>query len=224
MDRKAALQDRSKYVIVKRAPPSVQCECSGSGNKNKNQNDPSEKGGGVDGRGSTRQSSDGIDYASPLRSKVYVGGRTNVKSTVKRLLGQLVSGVHGRGGGGKEDPRARVSVHGMGKAVPVAVRVALALQDSLCGANGIQSVQLCTHTHSVTALDDFEPQVPNLPRVTKSRHISAVCIQIQCTLHQAALQAPREGEQEVFYEVRNTGLARTSGGGGKNKKHKKNKS
>jgi hypothetical protein len=114
----------------------------------------------------------------------------------------------------------------MGKAVSVAVRIALALQESLCGASGIQSVQLCTHTHTVTALDDYEPQVPNLPRVTKTRHISAVCIQIQCTLHQTALQTPREGEQEVFYEVRNTGLARANnnGHGNKNKKFKKNKS
>ncbi|KAF0852594.1 nuclear ribonuclease P subunit Rpp20 (Rpp2/Pop7) [Andalucia godoyi] len=68
-----------------------------------------------------------------------------------------------------------VCVHGLGRAVQIAVEISLRAQRELGGA---QLVTVSATTHSVPLIDDFEPLVPGLEPLTQVRYNSAIIVRL----------------------------------------------
>lgn len=68
-----------------------------------------------------------------------------------------------------------IRIYGLGKAVEVAIQLAMKLQVTLTEAY----VTLHPSTSTVVLYDDYLPLQPHLPPVTQCRYNSAICIRVQ---------------------------------------------
>ncbi|KAK6182435.1 hypothetical protein SNE40_010129 [Patella caerulea] len=94
------------------------------------------------------------------KSDVYVSRKTNFKAQLDRCQKIL-------------DAENEVFVHGLGHAVNRAVNLALQLKESGCG-----SVEISTHTSTVTLIDDLDPENDDLEPETSIRYNSSIHIRV----------------------------------------------